>query len=412
MATFENHRRVQFPRAGTARVDDYVGLQGELSIDTDRNELRLHDSRTPGGHRILNFNQMKSLFMTRDSEFGKLAFPQNAIGFMVRIGNRKWALRSMAVADGLTMSNGNGKAGNPTIGLPARLDPYTTSIDNCNAAKTTGWYRVNKTAANRPLGIGSGYFGGMMVIASNSTNCIQMYIGEYATAPEIWVRRCTDGKFFAWIQMAAELGTQALLKKGVDTVPRLWTAKDLTAYVKDIVADAVKDMAEDSDDNATVPTLFIRSKVTSASGSQMKAGGTTNVHGPTQLKIGDRLEFNAGVAVNTQDDPNARVPSRKSCSVEIEVETSANNWVKILETSVSLVGDGRTQAEKSVGIIRQSANTFYVTDENWSIVSTRNSSLTGRIRVKAVGSSSTGRGTAPWNYIIYKHRPTKIPVAP
>lgn len=41
--------RVQFVRGDTAKNDAYTGRDGELTIDTERNEVRIHDGDTPGG---------------------------------------------------------------------------------------------------------------------------------------------------------------------------------------------------------------------------------------------------------------------------------------------------------------------------------------------------------------------------
>lgn len=41
--------RVQFVRGDTAKNDAYTGRDGELTIDTERGEVRIHDGNTPGG---------------------------------------------------------------------------------------------------------------------------------------------------------------------------------------------------------------------------------------------------------------------------------------------------------------------------------------------------------------------------
>lgn len=41
--------RVQFVRGDTAKNDAYTGRDGELTIDTERNEVRIHDGVTAGG---------------------------------------------------------------------------------------------------------------------------------------------------------------------------------------------------------------------------------------------------------------------------------------------------------------------------------------------------------------------------
>lgn len=40
---------------GTTEVNDaYIGPEGQLTVDVDRHDMRVHDGATPGGHRIAN----------------------------------------------------------------------------------------------------------------------------------------------------------------------------------------------------------------------------------------------------------------------------------------------------------------------------------------------------------------------
>lgn len=47
-------KRVQRVRHDTAGADAFTGLLGEITIDTDRDDLRVHDAVLAGGHRIPN----------------------------------------------------------------------------------------------------------------------------------------------------------------------------------------------------------------------------------------------------------------------------------------------------------------------------------------------------------------------
>lgn len=47
-------RHLQLIRGTAAAMDAYVGPEGELVVDSDVDELRLHDGVTPGGKRIPN----------------------------------------------------------------------------------------------------------------------------------------------------------------------------------------------------------------------------------------------------------------------------------------------------------------------------------------------------------------------
>lgn len=44
--------RIQFLRGNTQDSDAYQGREGELTVDTQKKELRLHDGSTPGGKSI------------------------------------------------------------------------------------------------------------------------------------------------------------------------------------------------------------------------------------------------------------------------------------------------------------------------------------------------------------------------
>lgn len=52
LAATENDRRLRIKRGTTAQNNEYIGLSGELLMDTDTNTLRVHDGITPGGHVV------------------------------------------------------------------------------------------------------------------------------------------------------------------------------------------------------------------------------------------------------------------------------------------------------------------------------------------------------------------------
>lgn len=63
-------KRVQHIRHDTSGADAFTGFIGEITADTDRNELRLHDGSTAGGHRILNKTQLDTAYQARnDNKF-------------------------------------------------------------------------------------------------------------------------------------------------------------------------------------------------------------------------------------------------------------------------------------------------------------------------------------------------------
>ena len=45
----------------TTQNDNYTGVVGEVTVDEELNNLRLHDGETAGGVKILNETQVESL---------------------------------------------------------------------------------------------------------------------------------------------------------------------------------------------------------------------------------------------------------------------------------------------------------------------------------------------------------------
>lgn len=144
-------KKLQHPRGNTASNDIYTGLESQLTVDTSRWELRLHDAETPGGHRILNLAQLIEIFMQLDSEFGGVSFAPDARGYLVRVGDRQYALREIVAGSGIVITEGKATGGNTTIAIsPNFLDagimagklPYALTTGTASALLAdlpTGW---------------------------------------------------------------------------------------------------------------------------------------------------------------------------------------------------------------------------------------------------------------------------------
>ena len=111
------NKRVQFPRGTTRMNDGYIGPEGQLTVDNEKKELRLHDGKRKGGWAIVPLEMLKKLFLTRDTETGSLEFANDQSGILTRIGTRDYALRTIEGADGIKVVNPDGKNGNPIISL-------------------------------------------------------------------------------------------------------------------------------------------------------------------------------------------------------------------------------------------------------------------------------------------------------
>lgn len=119
--------RVQRLRLTGIPSDAFTGLEGELTIDTSRKEIRLHDAVTPGGNRILPLSATDLIYQARSTELDAISALNSTIGFFVRLGINSWTRRRIEGTTGeITVTNGNGAEGNPIIGLPSEITKNIT----------------------------------------------------------------------------------------------------------------------------------------------------------------------------------------------------------------------------------------------------------------------------------------------
>lgn len=101
----------------------YAGPERELTATTDSHELRLHDGATAGGHRFLPKSTNDLIYQSKSSELDKLAALTQERGFMTRAGAASYLIRQiLGVANEVEVANGDGFAGNVSIGLPTSID--------------------------------------------------------------------------------------------------------------------------------------------------------------------------------------------------------------------------------------------------------------------------------------------------
>src|SRR5262245_23755026 len=90
-------KRVQHLRHQVAQADAFIGFEGEFTMDVTNREIRVHDGITPGGHRILNFDQISALFQTQGvNEFDTL----KANVITERTGNAGVTIETVLIKDG------------------------------------------------------------------------------------------------------------------------------------------------------------------------------------------------------------------------------------------------------------------------------------------------------------------------
>jgi hypothetical protein len=194
-------KKVQMPGDITAVQNQYTGPSRQITVDTQRNEIRLHDGRKKGGWRIPNIDQMKRLFMSVDHDLGQVRFASDLLGFMVRVSKGTYRLRTLRGTDGVVIDSGNGLS-DPTIRLAGRLSAQITSqIEDYDSAVESGNYVANPTAANKPAGLGSQsgaltVFSG--VTASDVDIIVQRVISMTDATNTVYTRRRTAGVWSAW----------------------------------------------------------------------------------------------------------------------------------------------------------------------------------------------------------------------
>lgn len=106
----------------------FTGLNRELVCDTSNWDLYLHDGATEGGHRFLNMANADERYQARSVELdGLLEFEPQDKGILVRLGPSNYVLRTLTGTSGeITVTNGNGFSGQPTVSLPDTITPDLT----------------------------------------------------------------------------------------------------------------------------------------------------------------------------------------------------------------------------------------------------------------------------------------------
>ena len=200
----EEVKRIQFPRESTAKNDAYVGVPGEITVDSTREELRLHDGKTAGGWRLPNITQLRNLFVSTASDVAKMVFSASARGIVTRIGNGSYALRQLTGTElDIAINNANGVDGNPVFSVHERIAAdQTTQRAGYNDITSTGFYTMAGTASNRPAGIGTEI--GALTVFRHTTVNGDIYILQRVTALSAAVateykRWRIAGSWSAWV---------------------------------------------------------------------------------------------------------------------------------------------------------------------------------------------------------------------
>lgn len=373
---------VQQPRNSTKVEDQYIGPAGQLTVDSDRYELRLHDGRRKGGWRIPNITQLAQMFMTNKSEFGKTEFVDSGLGFLARVGNKAYQLRKFLMSDGLTISTADGSTGDPTLALPDRLKETQTLITSIDDQLKTGFYIVAKATTNLPASLKDVENVDMIVIAYNDTVAplsftTQIVFGAQQSTGDLFIRRRINAVWSSWTQITGSGGTQTIATQGIDETKRLWSANDLDRAIRSIV------QSIQYIDASNVAKAFSINELFRLAGTG--AGTSTQTVGAFNLATNDRFEIYA----------SATALDGGTATAKIEVEV-ASVWQTVATLAVnSVAGDGG-KTDTVVGRLVKTAAGFDIVDANWATQSSYAGAGSGNFRVSLGAAGKAGAHGTRW----------------
>lgn len=387
MAPTPINKRVQFPRGTTDQVDNYTGPNGQVVVDVVRRELRLQDGKKKGGWVIPNLTDLRKIFLGRESEFAGLQFPGEAKGFLARTADRIFRLRIFAGGDGLTVDNEDGVGGDPTVRLPKRLRPEQEPLLDANLAVETGFYIVQKGAnSNLPPDFNANSDGALAVFNYKNTaggTILQVAYASQTSNVNIYSRRLVDAVWTGWLKredpiISAVLGgNQQMILDGVDEVPRLWSARDISMLVRRYGLESIQFI-----DGANAAKAFSYNQVYQVSGTGLAT--SQQIAGPIAISVNDRLELVASataVKSSLGDNQVAR----------IEVEHTDGSWNQIAALAVAIGPEENTKSVSiTARIIRNATGSYQIADANWNPTSTVAATVAGRFRLTVGTATQAG----------------------
>ena len=101
-------------RGTTAKNDAFVGLASEITVDTEKHSIRVHDSVTAGGHEILPKEKNDELYAPKDLDVG-----------VTSVNGNKGALTSEQT--GCLPLSGGTMTGTVTFTVPAVINQATAT---------------------------------------------------------------------------------------------------------------------------------------------------------------------------------------------------------------------------------------------------------------------------------------------
>lgn len=375
-------RVVQQPRNKTSVEDQYIGPPGQITVDSSRWEIRLHDGRKKGGWRIPNITQLSQMFMTNKSEFGKTEFVDSGLGFLTRVGNKAYQLRKFLMADGLSISTADGSTGDPTLSLPDRLKEYQTLVTTIDDVLKTGFYIVQKGTANLPAGLKDNEHCDMVVIGYNDTVTpltftTQIVLGAQQSGGDIYMRRRINGTWSAWIQITGTAGSPTIIQLGTDEVKRLWSSNDLDQAIRRVV------QSIQYIDASNVAKAFSINELFRVNGTGTTV--STQTFGPFNVATNDRFELVA----------SATALDNTSQTAKIEVEV-ASVWQQVAALVVSSPSGSGAITDSVIGRLVKTSTGYDIVDSNWATQSSLPGAASGNFRVTVGAAGKAGAHATRW----------------
>lgn len=122
-------KRVQIIRDIAQNAQSFTGLQGEVTATNDTFELRLHDGRTPGGHRFLPLETLGTVFQPADPLLDQLGALAGQPGFVTSLLNGELAVSIPVNTDtNIVITHANGDNGAPSFDLNTSLNLSSHAI--------------------------------------------------------------------------------------------------------------------------------------------------------------------------------------------------------------------------------------------------------------------------------------------
>ena len=111
-----------------ANAEAFVGLPRQLTVETDNWTLRLHDGVQPGGFSFTSKEYNDGIYQAKSTELSALgAVGVGVAGFLTRVGPGAYQYRTITGTAGeITVTNGSGADGAPTLSLPSQITKAIT----------------------------------------------------------------------------------------------------------------------------------------------------------------------------------------------------------------------------------------------------------------------------------------------